>query len=112
MLFCITSLSLVLSCDKLIDDEKPTSGKWYLISYNDATCDWGEYIQFRNGKLDWNNRLGGKNSTYDCSISGTTFSLTNCSDSDREDVVFTITGYSDKEMVTYSSDDITRCWKR
>ena len=92
-------------------DGTPTSGKWYLVTYDDQTCTHGEYIKFRTGKLDWNNRLNGKNTTYDCSISGNSFYLTNCSDGSK-DVSFHIEGFSSNEMVTTSSDGFIRTWKR
>ena len=93
-------------------DGTPTSGRWYLVTYNSSTCSHGEYIQFRSGKLDWNSRLGGYNTTYDCRISGTHFYLTNCSDKSYKDVSFSIEGYTDSEMVTSSSDGMVRTWRR
>ena len=98
--------------DNDLGNGTPTSGKWYLVTYGSSACTHGEYIQFRSGKLDWNSRLGGYNTTYDCRISGNNFYLTNCSDKDYEDVTFSIEGYTDSEMVTSSSDGMVRTWRR
>ena len=93
-------------------DGTPTSGKWYLVSYDSEPCTHGEYIQFKSGnKLEWNSRLGGKNTTYDCRVAGDSFYLTNCSDGSK-DVSFYIEAYTVNGMVTSSSDGFVRTWKR
>lgn len=115
LLAAIMSMSITACGDDDDDDlgnVTPTSGRWYLVTYGSSACTHGEYIQFRSGKLDWNSRLGGYNTTYDCRISGNNFYLTNCSDKDYEDVTFSIEGYTDSEMVTSSSDGIVRTWRR
>lgn len=112
MMSALFSISLI-SCGSDDDegDGTPTSGKWNLVTYDYKTCTHGEYIKFRSGKLDWNNRLNGKNTTYDCRVSGNKFYLTNCSDGSK-DVTFTIEASSNNEMVTSSSDGFIRSWKR
>lgn len=109
----LVSLSIT-SCKD--DDESgggtPTSGKWYLVTWNGNACDYGEYIFFKGNKLEWNNRMGGENTTYDCRVSENNFYLTNCTDDSKSDISFSIEAYTDTEMVTNSSDNIVRTWKR
>ena len=112
----MTILMVAFVCISLVacgDDESdgPTSGTWKLVQYNGSSCTWGEYMRFSSGKVAWNSRMGGKNVTYSCRVSGTTFYLTNASDG-SENITFYIQASSSKEMVTSSSDDITRLWKR
>ncbi len=104
----------VVSCGD--DDEdggsSPTSGTWYLVQWDENPCTTGEYIRFSNGKCNWNNRLGGRNVSYTVkSSSNTSFTLTNASDGSR-DMSFSITANTGNQMVTFSSDDIIRVWRR
>lgn len=92
-------------------DGTPTSGKWYLVTWDSNVCDHGEYMFFKGSKVEWNSRMGGKNTTYDCKVSGSKFYLTNCSDGSK-DISFTIDAYTDNEMLTTSTDGIVRTWKR
>lgn len=108
LILTMIASTMLLSCNSRDGNGTPTSGTWYLETYDSYTCTHGEYIKFRNDELDWNNRLGGRNTTYNCHVSGNNFYLSN----EDESISFTIEEYTDSEMVTYSSDDIVRTWRR
>lgn len=110
LILMMIASTMLLSCNSKDGNGTPTSGTWYLETYGSGsfTCTHGEYIKFYNDKLDWNNRFGGRNTTYNCHILGNNFYLSN----EDEFISFTIEEYTDSEMVTNSSDNIVRTWRR
>lgn len=88
-------------------DARYNTGTWYLDTFHGSQCTWGEYMRFSGKTVYWNNRLGGRNTTYTAKYTASGFTLTNSSDQ------ITFSAYkSGKKLVTSSSDGETRQWRR
>lgn len=101
----------VTACGDDDDDASSSSvcsGTWYLVSYDGSVCEHGEYMKFSGSKLYWNKRLGGRNTTYNYRESSNGFVIT---DGDQT-ITFEVKKIDSKNIVTYSSDDMIRYWKR
>lgn len=108
-------MSLAFVCcsdnDEPGDKNNFTSGKWYLVSYNENRADHGEYLKFTKNKMEWNNRLGGENSTYSYTVNGNQVICTHLSGTGG-DITFYVNSCNEGAAVTTSSDDFVRVWSR
>lgn len=88
-----------------------TSGKWYLVTYNDERCTHGEYLKFSKDKMEWNSRKAGNNTSYRYRVNGNQIICTLIS-GDAPDITFYVQSCENGAAVTTSNDNMIRVWSR
>lgn len=110
LLLSLVAIPSLLTCCS-DDTDKATSGVWYLQSYNDNNCNWGEFLAFEGNQMVWGLRdRGTSSSTFTYSCTGAKIKC-KCTSGD-DDITFTVETVSSSNMTTTSTDGIKRYWKR